>query len=309
MATAAVIAAEHLTKSYGAQRGVIDLTFDVAPGEVFGFLGPNGAGKTTTIRTALDLLRPTDGRITLFGLDPRSDGPAIRSRIGFLPGELALWPRMTAGDYLRAFGAFRGGVDPRSIDAYAERLSLDLSRRIRALSHGNKQKIGLVLAFAHEPELLILDEPTQGLDPLIQQEFYSMVEEAKARGATVFLSSHVMPEVERICDRVAIIRDGLLVRVADIADLKEQAVRMIELHFDRPVSPAAFASLGSVRAVEPHGDALRLTVQGAADEVIKEAARHTVISVSSDEPSLEDIFLTIYRDDREDRRDGLGGDE
>jgi ABC-2 type transport system ATP-binding protein len=293
---APVIAAERFTKSYGPARGVEDLTFTVEPGEVFGYLGPNGAGKTTTIRTMLDLIRPTSGEITVFGMRPREDAPAIHARMGYLPGELALYDKMSGIDLLEAFGSFRGGVRRARIEELARRLDLDLTRKIRSLSHGNRQKVGLVQAFVHEPELLILDEPTQGLDPLMQQEFYAMIDEVKARGATVFLSSHVMPEVERVCDRVAIIREGRLVTVADIGDLKARALRRLELHFDAPVPAAAFAALPSVRDAEAHGDVIRLTIQGAVDPVVKEAAKHTVVSVVSEEPSLEEIFLTIYRD-------------
>jgi ABC-2 type transport system ATP-binding protein len=291
-----VIAAERFTKSYGPARGIEDLTFTVEPGEVFGYLGPNGAGKTTTIRTMLDLIRPTSGEITVFGMRPREDAPAIHARMGYLPGELALYDKMSGIDLLEAFGSFRGGVPRARIEELARRLDLDLTRKIRSLSHGNRQKVGLVQAFVHEPELLILDEPTQGLDPLMQQEFYAMIDEVKARGATVFLSSHVMPEVERVCDRVAIIREGRLVTVADIGDLKARALRRLELHFDAPVPAAAFAALPSVRDAEAHGDVIRLTIQGAVDPVVKEAAKHTVVSVVSEEPSLEEIFLTIYRD-------------
>jgi ABC-2 type transport system ATP-binding protein len=293
---APVIAAERFTKSYGPARGVEDLTFTVEPGEVFGYLGPNGAGKTTTIRTMLDLIRPTSGEITVFGMRPREDAPAIHARMGYLPGELALYDKMSGIDLLEAFGSFRGGVPRARIEELARRLDLDLTRKIRSLSHGNRQKVGLVQAFVHEPELLILDEPTQGLDPLMQQEFYAMIDEVKSRGATVFLSSHVMPEVERVCDRVAIIREGRLVTVADIGDLKARALRRLELHFDAPVPAAAFAALPSVRDAEAHGDVIRLTIQGAVDPVVKEAAKHTVVSVVSEEPSLEEIFLTIYRD-------------
>jgi ABC-2 type transport system ATP-binding protein len=293
---APVIAADRLTKSYGASRGIVDLTFAVERGEVFGFLGPNGAGKTTTIRTMLDLIRPTSGDLTVFGMRPREDAAAIHARIGYLPGKLALYERMTGGAFLDAFASFRGGLPRTRIEALAERIDLDLSKPIRALSHGNKQKIGLVQTFMHEPELVILDEPTQGLDPLIQQEFYAIVDEARARGATVFLSSHILPEVERVCDRVAIIREGRLVTVADIADLKEQALRRLELRFDEPVPVDAFTALPSVRDVDAHAETIRLTVQGIADPVIKEAARHTVVSVTSEEPNLEEIFLAIYRD-------------
>jgi len=295
-----VIEAEGLSHFYGATRGIEALSFSVEQGEVFGFLGPNGAGKTTTIRTMLDLIRPTAGSVRVFGMDARADAPQIHARVGFLPGDLALYDRMNGRDYLRAFASFRGnGLARGRVEALADRLRLDLSTRIRALSHGNRQKVGLMQAFVHEPDLLILDEPTQGLDPLVQQEFYGLLDEARARGGTTFLSSHVMPEVERVCDRVAIIRDGTLVTVSDVGELKAQALRWIELHFDRPVVAGSFASLPSVERAEQHGDQVRLTVRGPLDEVIKEAARHTVVNIVSEEASLEDIFLTIYRDGRE----------
>jgi beta-exotoxin I transport system ATP-binding protein len=291
-----VVDADRLTKFYGPTRGIEDLSFRLEPGEVFGYLGPNGAGKSTTIRTMLDLIRPTRGRIRVFGLDPRVDSAAVHARIGYVPGEFGLYERLTGAEYLRTFAAFRGGVDEARIRGLAERLSIDLGRRIRELSHGNKQKLGLIQAFMHEPELLVLDEPTQGLDPLVQQTFFALIDEARARGATVFLSSHVLPEVERVCDRVAIIREGRLVTISDIGELKASALRRIEIHFDRPVDPASFASLASVVGVEAQGNALLLSIHGPVDEVIKEAARHTVVSIASHEPSLEEIFLHIYRD-------------
>jgi ABC-2 type transport system ATP-binding protein len=295
MARAAVVVAEGLTKFYGATRGIEGLAFEVWSGEVFGYLGPNGAGKSTTIRTMLDCIRPTSGRVRIFGLDPRADAPAIHARIGYVPGEFGLYERQTARRYLEDFAAFRGGVPAGRIDSYAERLRLELDVRIRELSHGNKRKVGLIQAFMHEPELLVLDEPTQGLDPLGQQEFYAMVEEARARGATVFLSSHVMPEVERVCDRVAILREGQLVTVDDIGDLKAKALRTIEFHFERPVPLEGFDALPSVVAVDGHGETVRLTVRGTLDEVVKRAATYPVVNVTTHEPSLEDIFLDIYR--------------
>jgi ABC-2 type transport system ATP-binding protein len=289
-----VIAVEHLTKSYGCQRGVIDLTFEVQPGEVFGYLGPNGAGKTTTIRTMLDLIRPTSGRATVLGLDSRADPVEIHRRTGYLPGEMALYDRLTGADYLRYLASLRGDVDDTEPVRLAERLDCDLSVPIRSLSHGNRQKVALVQAFMHRPELLILDEPTQGLDPLMQLEFYRLVEEVRADGRTVFLSSHVMPEVERLCDRVAIIREGRLVAVEDVGDLKAHAVRSLSIHFAHPVPPSAFEALPSVREVVAQGDVLHLTVAGPADAVVKEAARHDVVDLESHEPSLEDVFLTFY---------------
>jgi ABC-2 type transport system ATP-binding protein len=289
-----VILTERLTKSYGTQRGVIDLEFAVRPGEVFGYLGPNGAGKTTTIRTMLDLIRPTSGRIAVFGLDSRADAVEIHRRTGYLPGELALYDRLSGAEYLRYLAELRGNVDAAYTVELGERLSCDLSMRIRSLSHGNRRKVALIQAFMHRPELLVLDEPTQGLDPLVQLEFHRLVEEVRREGRTVFLSSHVMPEVERLCDRVAIIREGRLVAVEDVGDLKAHAVRSISIHFERPVAPSAFKSLPGVRSVSPQGDVLQVTVAGPVDAVVKEAARHEVVDLESHEPTLEDIFLTFY---------------
>ena len=291
-----VIVAERLTKSYGSTRGVTDLSFSVHAGEVFGYLGPNGAGKSTTIRTMLDFQRPTSGRITVFGVEARADPAAVHARVGYVPGEFGLYERMQVRDYLDAYAAFRHGAGRDRIGPLAERLRLDLDRTIHELSHGNKQKIGLVQAFMHEPDLLVLDEPTQGLDPLVQQTFYELLDEVRARGGTVFLSSHILPEVERTCDRVGIIRDGALLSVDDIGDLKAKALRTIVFHFAAPTAADAFAHLPSVVSAEGHGDAVTLTVQGELDEIVKAAAHHTVVNVETREPSLEEIFLRAYRD-------------
>ena len=200
------IVTQGLTKSYGSSRGIVDVSMTIEAGEVFGFLGPNGAGKTTTIRTLLDFIRPTAGRATVLGLDPHRNSVEIHRRVGYLPGEFSLYEHMTGRDYLGFFATLRGGVDQQVIDALAERLQSDLDTKIASLSHGNRQKIGLVQAFMHQPPLLILDEPTQGLDPIVQQTFHGLVLEARQAGQTVFLSSHVLSEVERVCDRVGIIR-------------------------------------------------------------------------------------------------------
>jgi ABC-2 type transport system ATP-binding protein len=292
----AAIAVEDLTKSYGRTRGVESLTFQVEPGEVFGFLGPNGAGKTTTIRTMLDLIRPTSGRVRVLGLDSTRDTAAIHARVGYVPGEFGLYERLTGREYLRMFAALRGGGGAERIDALAARLDLDTGVQIRELSHGNRRKVCLVQAFMHEPDLFVLDEPTQGLDPLMQREFHRMIEEAQGRGASVFLSSHVLPEVERVCDRVAIIREGRLISVDDIGGLKAKALRSIDFHMEAPVRVEEFASLPSVVSATAHGDSISLVVRGPLDEVIKAAARHAVVNVETREPSLEDIFLQAYRD-------------
>ncbi|MGA9161633.1 MAG: ABC transporter ATP-binding protein [Actinomycetota bacterium] len=288
------IAVEGLTKSYGRTRGVIELTFTVAPGEVFGYLGPNGAGKTTTIRTLLDFIRPTAGSATVLGLDSRRDSIEIHRRTGYLPGEFTLYENLLAGEYLEHLAALRDGVDQAYLRTLAERFDLDLGMRIRSLSHGNRQKVGLLQAFMHRPELLVLDEPTQGLDPLMQQEFYELIGEASREGRTVFLSSHVMPEVERVCDRVAIIRRGRLVAVEDIGDLRAKELRRLEIHFAGPVPAIAFDSLDGVHRAEAEGDRVRVTVAGPLDAVIKAAAGYEVIDLVSHEQSLEDIFLAFY---------------
>jgi ABC-2 type transport system ATP-binding protein len=264
---------------------------------VFGFLGPNGAGKTTTIRTMLDFIRPSSGSVRVFGLDPRADGLVLRARAGYLPGELSLYPRLTGEEYLRTFASLRQGVEWAFVEQLTERLQLDPTRPIKELSHGNRQKVGLIQAFMHRPDLLVLDEPTQGLDPLMQQTFYSLLEEERARGATTFLSSHVMPEVERVCDRVAIVREGRLVTVADVGELKAHALRRLELHFDGPAPAAAFDGLPSVREVQARGDQLSLSVEGPLDAVIKRAAGFTVVNIETREPSLEDLFLTFFGGD------------
>ena len=289
-----VIETAGLTKYYGKSRGVLDLDLSVQQGEVFGYLGPNGAGKTTTIRTLLDIIRPTRGRAAIFGLDTRQHSREIRQRVGYLPGELALYEKLTGAELLRHMAHLRGGVAWKHVEGLAARLSCDLSRPIRTLSHGNKQKIGLIQAFMRQPDLLILDEPTTGLDPLMQQEFYRLIAEAKAEGHTVFLSSHILPEVERICDRVGIIREGRLIAVEDVAALKARALHRLEIHFAAPVPQEAFARLEGVRDVVMENNVLRCTVVGNVDAVIKVAAQFTVAKVISHEPSLEEIFLAYY---------------
>ena len=248
------IRAEQLTKFYGPRRGVEDIDLVVRSGEVFGFLGPNGAGKTTTIRTLLDFIRPTRGRATVLGLDTRADAVAVHRRVGYLPGELELYEKLTGREVLEYFASLRGGVDGGYRDELAERFDLDIDTRISSYSSGNRQKVGLVQAFMHRPELLILDGPTSGLDPLVQQEFARLVGEVAAEGRTVFLSSHVLPEVERITDRVGIIRDGRLVVVEEVAALKARAVRHLDVLFAGPVPDGVFDGVAGVREVTVTGD-------------------------------------------------------
>jgi ABC-2 type transport system ATP-binding protein len=289
-----VIRTAGLTRHYGRLVALSGLDLDVVRGEVFGYLGPNGAGKTTTIRILLDLIRPTSGAAQLFGRDSRSDGLAIRRRVGYLPGELQLYENLTGRQFLTYIASLRGGVEWAYASRLAERFACDLRPRIRTLSHGNRQKLGLIQAFMHRPELLILDEPTVGLDPLMQQEFYALIADAKGAGQTVFLSSHVIPEVERTCDRVGILRGGKLITVERISALKEKAIRRVEIRFASPVPPEAFAWLPGTREMQVAGALLRCSVSGSIDPLIKAAARFEVVEINSQEPSLEELFLTYY---------------
>ncbi len=283
-----------LTKSYGHRLGVADLDLEVGAGEVFGYLGPNGAGKTTTIRLLLDLIRPTSGRVELFGLDSRRDSVAIRRRIGYLPGELALYERLTGYELLAHFAHLRGGVDHRRVEELAARLDLDLGPPIRALSKGNKQKVGVVQAFMHEPDLLILDEPTAGLDPLAQTTVHQLIAESRAAGCSVFLSSHILSEVERVADRVGIIREGRLVATEHVSVLKDRSLHFLEARLASAPPPDAFAGVDGVRAVEVTGNIVRISLAPPMDAVVKVLAGFTVEDLTVREPDLEEIFLTYY---------------
>ncbi|TMC54164.1 MAG: ABC transporter ATP-binding protein [Chloroflexi bacterium] len=294
-----IIQVERLTKRYGGKRGIDDVSFDVAEGEVFGFLGPNGAGKTTTIRLLMALLHADGGSARIAGLDCWEKTIEIKRLIGYVPGEPSLDRNLTGGQILEYFANLRGGVDRAYLKTLIERMDLDTSRKFRQYSTGNKRKVVLIQAFMHRPRLLILDEPTSGLDPLNQQEFDGMVREAREEGRTVFLSSHVLSEVEKTCSRVAIIRDGRIVRVGGVHELKDIKRYEITIAFAQPVPADTFARLDGVAEVETlnNGLAVRLAMQGAADAVVKAAAQFPVVSLTSYEPSLEDIFLRYYERD------------
>ena len=227
----AIIQAEKLTKFYGQHRGIVEVDLEVREGEAFGFLGPNGAGKTTMIRTLLNHIRPTSGKASIFGIDVTVDPVAIHRRLGYLPGEFVLYDKLTGGQTIEYFANLRGGVDPVYQAELISRLEIDPTRKFKEYSKGNKQKIGLVVALQHRPDLLLLDEPTSGLDPLVQQTFFDVIREAKAEGRTVFMSSHILSEVEKTCDRVAIIRDGQLARVDRVEALRDMAHHQVELRF------------------------------------------------------------------------------
>jgi ABC-2 type transport system ATP-binding protein len=295
----AIIEVQGLTKSYSGKRGITNVSFQVEEGEVFGFLGPNGAGKTTTIRLLMALLRGDAGTARIAGLDVWQQSVEIKRLIGYLPGELSLDPNLTGGQILEYFGHLRGGVDQAYLKQLIARLDCDPSRKFRQYSSGNKRKIGIIQAFMHRPRLLILDEPTGGLDPLNQQEFDRMVKEVRDDGRTIFLSSHILTEVEQDCTRVAIIREGQLVRLGSVAELKDIKRHEVRITFSEAVPIEAFKQLSGVEQVEQlaDGHTLRLIVQGGVDAVIKEAAQHSVVAMTSLEPSLEDIFLRYYEGD------------
>ena len=296
---AKIIEVNGLTKHYGSKRGINDVSFQVEEGEIFGFLGPNGAGKTTTIRLLMALLRADAGTARIAGLDCWSQSVEIKRLIGYLPGEPALDPNLTGGQILAYFGHLRGGVDQAYLKQLIQRFDLDPTRKFRQYSSGNKRKVVLIQAFMHRPRLLILDEPTNALDPLNQQEFDRMIREVRDEGRTVFLSSHILTEVESTCTRVAIIRAGQLVRMGGVTELKDIKHHEVTITFADAVPVEAFQKLDGVTEVEAlaTGHTLRVTVQGEVDAVIKAAAHYSVVTVTSHEPSLEDIFLRYYEGD------------
>ena len=288
-----VLRIDGLIKDYGPVRAVRGISLEVRPGEVVGFLGPNGAGKSTTIRCILDLLRPTAGRIEVFGLDPRRDGVAIRSRLAYVPGELRLPNRMTGAQLVASIGRLRGGFDPRRRDELAERLHFDLSRQTRLLSSGNRRKLSLLLAFLWPVELLILDEPTSGLDPLMQHEFVRLLGEARQGGATVFLSSHVLSEVQRCADRVVVLRSGSVVASGSVEELRGRARQRLEVWFSGavPVGIDAVPGLVDVRVDDHRASAV---VAGSVRPLLAFLSGQPVAGMLLEEPDLEDAFLDLY---------------
>ena len=284
-----------LTKVFGKTRAVVDLDLRVESGEIFGFLGPNGAGKTTTIRALLDLHRPTSGTARVLGLDSHLDSVAVHRRVGYLPGDLALFGRMTARDHIKRFARARGLSGTGCAGDLAERFALALDRKVTELSKGNRQKVGIVLALMHEPELLILDEPTSGLDPLMKDEFEHLLRETTAAGRTVFLSSHELDEVQRVADRVGIIKDGRLVRTDTVEGLRQSAPSTLELRFRDPVDPAQFR-INGVRVVASTGSHITLEITGAIGPVLRIAADLDPVDLVSRHADLDELFLDFYRD-------------
>ena len=290
-----VVRADALSKRYGGTQALVDVSLTVRRGEVFAYLGPNGAGKTTTLRILLGLIRPTSGSASVLGLDAWQDSVAVHRRVGYVPGDVAFPRRTTGRQLVRYLGRLRGRDELHHAAELAERLELDLDRRIEDLSKGNRQKVALVQALMARPSLLVLDEPTTGLDPLVQQQVHDLLREHVDHGGTVLLSSHVLSEVQRIADRVGIIRAGSLVAVERLDDLRSKSLHHVELRFDRPVDATPFAAVPGVRDVHVHGTHLTCRAsQDALDAVVKRAAEHHVVDLACEEASLEDMFLTFY---------------
>ncbi|TMG22363.1 MAG: ABC transporter ATP-binding protein [Chloroflexi bacterium] len=289
-----------LTKDYGAARGLFELDLQVSPQEVFGYLGPNGSGKTTTIRLLMGMIRPTTGSAHVFGLDCVRDSVEVKRKVGYLPGDVPQFGSLRGSEIVAYLGGMRGGVDRRHVRAIAERLDLDLNRRFREYSSGNKQKLAILLAFMHRPELLVLDEPTSGLDPLNQQEFYAMLREARDDGATVFLSSHILSEVEHVCDRVGILRSGRLVRVAQLDELRRIRVHRVEVEFapDAEVPEARLRSAPGVESLQVEGSRVTCTIRGSFDGLLDAISDSEVTDLVSTEPSLEEFFLSFFGEPR-----------
>lgn len=294
----AAIGTSKLSKDYGMGRGLFELDLRVEQQEVFGFLGPNGAGKSTAIRCLMGLIRPTAGSAHIFGLDCLHDSVAVKRKVGYVPGDMPHFGSLHGSEVVAHLGALRGGADLKVVRDLAERFSLDLSRRYREYSSGNKQKLGIVLAFMHRPPLLILDEPTSGLDPLNQQEFYKLLAESREGGATIFLSSHILSEVEHACDRVGIIRSGRLVKVADLDELHAIRFHRVELEFPpETVLPiAAIRSAAGIDEVKVDGHVVTCTVKGSFEPLLDAIRGTTVNNLVSHEPSLEELFLEYYQE-------------
>jgi ABC-2 type transport system ATP-binding protein len=289
-----VIETNDLSVYYGKHRGILNVNLQVEKGEVFGFLGPNGAGKTTTERVLLDIIRPTAGEARIFGKDCRKEGVAVRDRVGYLPGELALYDNMRARQFFQMYYSLqKGNSDPTYWQTLADRLNLDTSRRMREYSRGNKQKVGIVAAFMNKPDLLILDEPTGGLDPLVQQTVMEMVREANQDGATVFFSSHILPEVQAVCDRVGIIREGQLVATESVDDLMSQQLKRLRLSFAEMPPADAFAIEG-VSELERDDQSVVLEIRDNMNTAMTTATQYTINNIETETVTLEEIFLAYY---------------
>jgi ABC-2 type transport system ATP-binding protein len=289
----AVIATKNLTKYYGKTKGIENLNLEVNKGEIFGFLGPNGAGKTTTIRLLLNLIKASSGNAYVFGMDSQRDTLEIRRRLGYIPGEVAFYDGMNGKEFLSLMGSFHGVNGEKRIKKLKDMFELDLSPQIRAYSKGMKQKLAIIQAFMNDPELLILDEPSLGLDPLMQHTFYDLLLEEKRRGKTVFLSSHILPEVERVCDRVGIVRNGELVSIERVADLKRKKVRRIDIFLKKELT-AEELKLANTEILEIKGKSIKLKFFGDTPKLLKQLTDLPIEDIAFPEASLEDTFMEFY---------------
>ncbi|MDA3936240.1 MAG: ABC transporter ATP-binding protein [Actinomycetota bacterium] len=298
MSDTSAIRTEGLTKHYGKVEALNDLDLDIRAGEVFGFLGPNGAGKTTTIRTMMDEIRATRGSATILGMDTHAKSVEIRKYIGYLPGDLAMYPNLTGKDTITYYANLRGGVDWKHVDALADRLDADLSKKVGDLSSGNRQKVGLIQAFMSTPQVLIMDEPSTGLDPLVQRELQKMMREVADEGRTVFLSSHTLSEVQRVADRVGIIRHGHLVALETVHALRAKAMRQVELELDKPADVSVFEAIDGVSDVKAQNNHVLMTFGGDMGTLLKAVeGRYAIVDISTQSADLEEIFLTYYQDE------------
>lgn len=295
MSATTVVQTMDLTKSFGPVRALVGVNLNIEAGEVFGYLGPNGAGKSTTLRLLMGMLRPTSGSANVFGLDAWSRSVDVHRRIGYVPGELALYERLTGREHISYLTHLRHESDNKVGVVLAERLDLDLGKTVRALSKGNRQKLALTLALMSAPDLLILDEPTSGLDPIVQQEFYAILREHTAAGGTVLLSSHVLSEVQRIADRVGVLREGRLVAVETLAEMRAKSLHQVVAQFEDPVDMTDFQHLAGVRDLTISGRILRCSAtQFALDALVKEVSRHELVDFECAEAGLEDTFMAFY---------------
>ncbi len=299
MSAQIAIHTEGLTKNYGSVRALVDLNLDVRVGEVFGFLGPNGSGKTTAIRTMLDEIRPTKGWATILGLRTDEKSVAIRKHVGYVPGDLAMYPNLTGRDMLKYFANLRGGVDWSYVDELADRLNADLIKKVGNLSSGNRQKVGLIQAFMNRPEVLIMDEPSSGLDPLVQRELQKMMRDVANEGRTIFLSSHTLSEVQRVADRVGILRHGHLITVESVAELRSKAIRRVEFEFNQEAEVSVFEAVPGVRDATVENHHVAMSFDGDMGALLKAVTSHyTIVDIHTQEADLQEIFLAYYRDEQ-----------
>ena len=288
-----VIEIKNLTKSYGTSRGIIDVSFNVEKGEIFGFIGPNGAGKSTTIRTLLSLIYPTSGSATIFGKDCIEFGPEIKKEIGYLPSEVFYYDNMKVIDLLKYSASFYKKNCSKRINELAEIMELDLNKKIDDLSYGNKKKVGIVQGLLHEPKLIILDEPTSGLDPLMQQKFFDLLEEENKKGATILLSSHILSEVQRLCNRVAIIKEGKIIKIEKISNIKESNTKKFQLEIDSKIDENYF-NINGITNLETKGNIISFLFRGDINQVMKKISEIEITNLWIEEPNLEEIFMHYY---------------